>query len=87
MRTAQKIKGILGTAGVTYDEFAQLCGVTRKTIHQYLNTPVDIEDFENGLVAMDVADKLMKLCYTEALPIPKGVPKDEKMERLKELVI
>ena len=86
MKTSDKIKGILASTGLTYEEFAKLCGLTRQTIHMYLNTGVDIEDYERGLVALDVSGKLLHLAVNGVLPLAKGVPKESRVERIRELL-
>ena len=86
MRTSRKIIGILATAGLTYDEFAKLSGLTRQTIHQYLNTDIDLEDFEGGVKCIEIADKIMHLCMKGALPVPRDTPKELKLEAIRKLI-
>lgn len=86
MRPAVKIKGILGTAGMTYEELAKLCGLTRQTIHQYLNNPTfHMEDLANGIKVMDMANRLYKLCMDGKLPL-EDVPKEERLEKIKDIL-
>lgn len=72
MKTSAKIRGVLAMAGVTQLELAQLSGVTRQTIHNYLNVQ-DIEDYARGLKVMAVVDKIMRLCVTDTLPLPTSM--------------
>jgi len=83
MKTSTKIKGILAMADISQLELAKLCGVTRQTIHNYLNVK-DIEDYERGLKVMTVVDKLMKLCGNDTLPLPTGT--DNKLETIQRLI-
>lgn len=87
LRTSVKIKGVLGTCDITYEEFAKLCGLSRQTIHHYLNSNVYVEDFEGGLKAMEVSSKLMHAAVSGVLPLAKSIAKESRIERLKELVV
>ena len=86
MKTSVKLKGILAVAGLTYEEFGKLCGLTRQTIHAYLNTGIDIEDLDNGVKAIKVADELVKLVGQGVLPLSRAVTKKDKVERIKEML-
>lgn len=83
MKTSTKIKGILAMANISQLELATLCGVTRQTIHNYLNV-VDIEDFKHGLTVMSTVDKLMRLCADDSLPLPLDTA--DKMAQITELL-
>ena len=88
MRLSHKIKGILAAADLTYAELASLCGLTRQTIHQYLNNPaVDLEELEKGVKVIDVSNIIMQHTVGEILPLIKGLAKEERLKRLKELMI
>ena len=86
MRTYHKIRGILATADLTYEEFAKLCGVTRQTIHTYLSGKVYMEDMENGVKCMAMADKIMALCQSGALPISLEIPKEPRVATIRLLL-
>ena len=86
MRTYDKVRGVLATAGLTYEEFGQLCGVTRRTIHGYLSGKVYMEDMENGVKCMAMADKLMGLCTAGSMPLSHGVPKESRVATIKSLL-
>lgn len=87
MRTSDKIKGVLATCDLTYKDFAALVGVSRQTIHTYLNGPGYMEDYENGVRAMDVSNRLMALALEHKLPLPKGLPNEDKLAKIKVLLV
>lgn len=87
MKTSAKIKASLAAAGLSYDEFGLLIGLTRQTLHKYLNDPhVYIEDYENGIKAMDMAEQLMRLAAQEKLPLKRGLERNEKLRQIRELL-
>lgn len=72
-------------ADVTYEEMGKLCGLTRQSLHTYLNDPYCyMEDTPNGRLVIEMSKKLATLVSTTQLPLPK-MDKDEKIEKLKEL--
>jgi predicted DNA-binding protein YlxM (UPF0122 family) len=88
MRTSSKIRGVIATADLTMTEVADLCGLTRQTLHAYLNDPdVDLEEFNGGIKLMDVCKKMMELCVSDVLPLDRKLDKDGRMETLKALVL
>jgi DNA-binding XRE family transcriptional regulator len=86
MHITVKIKGVLAMADVTYGELGALCGVSRQTIHSYLNGSTDIEDQNKGITVIDCVQVLNKLVADERLPLSLDIPKAERINRLKELV-
>lgn len=85
MRTAERIKGTLASCDLTYQEFSELCGVSRQMIFAYLNKPgVHIEDYDKGMVCVRVAKQLLALAEEGVLPLK--CDKAEKVEKVRELL-
>lgn len=85
MRTAERIKGTLASCDLTYQEFAELCGVSRQMIFAYLNKPgVHIEDYEKGMICVNIAKKLLALAEDSKLPLK--CDKSEKVAKVRELL-
>lgn len=84
MKTATKIKGILAMAGISYNDLAQLCGLSRQTIHTYLNDPkCFMEDYEGGVKVLSVTNRLMTLTAEGRLPLPKTA---DRVPQIRELM-
>lgn len=85
MKTATKIKGILAMAGISYKDLSQLCGLSRQTIHTYLNDPnCFMEDYEGGVKVLAVTNRLMALTTEGKLPLPKTA---DKVSQIKVLLV
>jgi len=85
MKTSVKIKGILATADVSLAELGALVGLSRQTLHNYLNVN-EVENYTRGLQVIEVTNQLMKLAVEGRLPLPKGTPAAERIPRLKEML-
>ena len=87
MKQAMKIKGILAMADVTYEEFAKLIGITRQTLHKYLNDPdIFLDDNKTGKSIIRGSSKLMQCVSNGALPLTKPLTKAEKMAGLEDAI-
>ena len=84
MKATTRIKGALAMGGISYEEFAKLCGFTRQTVYKYLNCDHP-EDSENGTKLISAANKIMWLVSNRKLPLSKEQDKATKLQQLEEL--
>lgn len=86
MKLSQKIKGILRSAGISQRELAILCGLSRQTIHVYLNTDIYMEDTEGGREVIKIIDIITILANNNDLPISKAFAVETKIQVIKKMI-